>query len=70
MRYKVEKIGWGIYRMDGRIWVWDDYPDDAEHDGYGVLVRGDGKERKEIVRNFYEGNEVVEVELRDFEWEG
>ena len=56
--------------MDGRIWVWDDYPDDAEHDGYGVLVRGDGKERKEIVRNFYEGNEVVEVELRDFEWEG
>ena len=62
---KVELIGWGIYRGNGKIWSWEDYPDDKEHDGYGILVCG--SEVKEIIRNVRdEQNNVVEVEVRDW----
>lgn len=45
MELSVEMVGWGIFMVDSfpGFWVWDDYPDNEEHDGYGVLYSYDGK---------------------------
>lgn len=68
MVYEVEVSGLGVVRIGGffgKTYVWDDYPDDKEHDGYGVLVKGD--DRKEIVgilRN--EFDKVIAMDLVEF----
>lgn len=46
-RVLAEMIGWGIFRIDGKLYVWDDYDDNEEHEGYGLLVRED--DRMEIM---------------------
>ena len=49
MRFGCKYVGWGMFKVDGKLCVWDDYEDDFEHGGYGRLVFADGSER-EIVK--------------------
>ena len=58
----VEMVGWGVFRVGGRygkLYVWDDYPDDGEHDGYGVLRNYDGSDLYEIVGEKRDENGIV-----------
>lgn len=64
---KATMVGWGVFKVEGLngLWVWDDYPDDADHDGYGVLISGD--EMYEIAKNIRdEKDRIVGMELVPF----
>ena len=68
MVHQVEVVGLGLCRIDGfygKTYFWDDYPDEKEHDGYGVLVKGD--DRKEIVGILRNGfDKVIAMDLVDY----
>lgn len=55
----VKFVGWGVFRIEGRdgLWAWNDYLDDEEHDGYGVMCHGD--EMLEIVKNVRDEKDVI-----------
>lgn len=55
----VKFVGWGVFRIEGRdgLWAWNDYPDDEDHDGYGVMCHED--EMLEIVKNVRDEKDVI-----------
>ena len=38
MKVDVKVVGWGIFKIGDDLVIWDDYPDDGEHKGYGILI--------------------------------
>lgn len=65
---KVDMVGYGVFKTEHTtgLWVWDDYPDDREHKGYGCLRNADGVMHEIVKIERDEEENIVAMELEPF----